>query len=61
MTSEDNPAKAPEKAFRRFLSTERDHIVQVMEKLALALPPSVLDDAQNPLLVSVKGARCIGK
>lgn len=61
MSASDTPEKKPEKAFRRFLSTERDHIVQVMEKLALALPPSVLEDAQNPLLVSVKGARCIGK
>lgn len=61
MSASDTPEKTPEKAFRRFLSTERDHIVQVMEKLALALPPSVLEDAQNPLLVSVKGARCIGK
>ncbi|MBW7909857.1 MAG: hypothetical protein H3C49_01075 [Alphaproteobacteria bacterium] len=61
MSASDAPEKKPEKAFRRFLSTERDHIVQVMEKLALALPPSVLEDAQNPLLVSVKGARCIGK
>jgi len=61
LSASDTPEKKPEKAFRRFLSTERDHIVQVMEKLALALPPSVLEDAQNPLLVSVKGARCIGK
>lgn len=55
-TAENTP-----KAFRRFLSTERDHIVQVMEKLARALPENALDDPQNPLLVSVKGARCIGK
>lgn len=53
----DNTAKA----HRRFLSTERDHIVQVMEKLAHTLPSGVLDDPQNPLVVSVKGARCIGK
>lgn len=49
------------KAYRRFLSTERDHIVQVMGKLAKALPLEMLEDPRNPLLVSVRGARCIGK
>lgn len=52
---------SPHIAHRRFLSTERDHIVQVMEKLANALPLHALDDPKDPLLVSVKGARCIGK
>jgi hypothetical protein len=59
--TENHTAETPPKAFKRFISTERDHIVQVMEKLARALPENVLDDPQNPLLVSVKGARCIGK
>lgn len=49
------------KAYRRFLSTERDHIVQVMEKLARALPQNTLDDAAHPLIVSVKGGISIGK
>lgn len=52
---------SPHIAHRRFLSTERDHIVQVMEKLANALPLHALEDPKDPLLVSVKGARCIGK
>lgn len=56
MAGEDTP-----RVHKRFLSTERDHIVQVMEKLAHALPSGVLDDANAPLVVSVKGARCIGK
>lgn len=59
--TENHTAETPPKAFKRFISTERDHIVQVMEKLARALPSEALEDPQNPLLVSVKGARCIGK
>lgn len=56
MAGEDTP-----RVHKRFLSTERDHIVQVMEKLAHALPPDMLGNPQEPLVVSVKGARCIGK
>ena len=56
MAGDDTP-----KVHKRFLSTERDHIVQVMEKLAHALPSGVLENPADPLVVSVKGARCIGK
>jgi hypothetical protein len=55
------PEGHADKVCRRFLSTERDHIVQAMGKLANALPAEVLDDPASPLVVSVKGARCIGK
>lgn len=56
MMAEETP-----KAFRRFLSTERDHIVLVMEKLAHALPQEALSDPAHPVIVNVKGAPSIGK
>ena len=50
-----------DKVSTRFLSTAREHIVRVMTGLAKSLPSDVLQDPEKPLIVSVRGARCIGK
>lgn len=43
------------------MSTSRDHVVDIMTRLADALPENVLNNREKPLLVAVNGDRNAGK
>lgn len=46
---------------KHFVSTSRDHVVDVMRRLAGALPDTVLEDAKQPLVVALDGGINAGK
>lgn len=52
---------APQTVHKQFVSTTRDHVVDVMTRLAAALPETVLNDPDQPLMVGLNGQRNAGK